>query len=61
MLEKENTVLIVVDIQGKLASLMHKKDRLYKNVIRMIKAAKVLNIPIIWTEQIPDKLGETVP
>lgn len=61
MLDKNNAVLLVVDVQGKLASLMHKKDRLYDNVNRMIKASKVLGIPIIWTEQIPDKLGETVP
>ena len=61
MLNKENTVLIVVDVQGKLATLLHKQERLFKNVIRMIQGAKVLNLPVIWTEQIPDKLGETAP
>lgn len=61
MLDKNNAVLVVIDIQGKLATLMHKQDRLYKNVIRMINGAKTLGIPIIWTEQIPDKLGETAP
>ncbi len=61
MLTKENTVLVVVDIQGKLATLMHEKERLYANVNRMIEGAKALEIPIIWTEQLPDKLGITDP
>jgi nicotinamidase-related amidase len=60
MLTRENTVLIVIDIQGKLASLMHRRDEFYDNVVRMIKGAQVLEIPIIWNEQIPDKLGPTV-
>jgi len=60
MLTKENAVLVIVDIQGKLASLMHRRDEFYDNVVRMIKGAQVLEIPIIWNEQIPDKLGPTV-
>lgn len=60
MLQKENAVLVVIDVQGKLATLMHKHKRLFENVTRMIDGAKALNIPIIWTEQIPDKLGATV-
>ncbi len=61
MLEKENTVLVVIDVQGRLATLMQNHERLFENVNRMIKAAEVLDIPIVWTEQIPDKLGATVP
>jgi len=60
MLQKENAVLVVIDVQGKLATLMHKHKRLFENVNRMIDGAKALNIPIVWTEQIPDKLGATV-
>lgn len=61
MLNKDDAVLVVIDVQGKLANLMFEKDRFFKNVNRMISAAKVLDIPIVWTEQIPEKLGETVP
>lgn len=61
MLDKNNAVLVVIDIQGKLSTLMHKQERLFKNVTRMINGAKALNIPIVWTEQIPDKLGQTAP
>ena len=61
MLKHDEAVLVIVDIQGKLASLMHKKEEFYANVVRMINGANVLNIPIIWNEQLPDKLGPTIP
>jgi nicotinamidase-related amidase len=61
MLKSEQAVLVVVDVQGRLASLMYQKDEFFKNVTRMIEAAKVLGIPILWNEQLPDKLGATVP
>jgi len=61
MLKADQAVLVVVDVQGRLASLMYQKDEFYRNVRRMIEAAKVLDIPILWNEQLPDKLGNTVP
>lgn len=61
MLEAENCCLVVVDVQGKLARLMHDKDTLFKNIQILIKAAKILDIPILWCRQVPDALGATVP
>lgn len=61
MLRIENTVLIVVDVQGKLASLMYDKQTLFENIKKCIKGAKVLEIPILWVEQNPNGLGKTIP
>ena len=61
MLEIKNTVLVIVDVQGKLATLMHQKEGFFANVIKMNQGAKVLQIPIVWNEQLPDKLGPTIP
>jgi len=61
MLNVENTALVVIDVQGKLAQLMHEKETLFDNVKRIIKGAQVLEIPIIWTEQNPEGLGPTLP
>ncbi|MFH1701263.1 MAG: hydrolase [Candidatus Zixiibacteriota bacterium] len=61
MLKLENTALAVVDIQGKLAGLMYEKDKLFENAVKMIKGAQVLELPILWNEQVPDKLGGTIP
>ncbi|MBD3232659.1 MAG: isochorismatase family protein [candidate division Zixibacteria bacterium] len=61
MLTRDKAALVIVDVQGKLATIMHNKDRLFDNLSKIIRGAKVLDIPIIWNEQIPDKLGETIP
>ncbi|WP_419835123.1 hydrolase [Endozoicomonas atrinae] len=61
MLNLDSTVLVVVDVQGKLATLMHEHESLFHNIVTMVKGAKLLNVPILWLEQIPEKLGGTVP
>ena len=61
MFKAAQCVLVVVDVQGKLASLMHEKDRLFHNILATIKAAYILEIPVLWTEQAPEKIGATVP
>lgn len=61
MLTLANTILVVVDVQGKLAQLMHEKERFFDNLQKIIKGAQVLGIPILVTEQIPEKLGPTIP
>ena len=61
MLQIHNCCLVVVDVQGKLAQLMLDKQALFKNIQILIKAAKILDIPILWCQQCPDSLGPTVP
>ncbi|GAK86736.1 isochorismatase [Vibrio ponticus] len=60
MLNKEDTGLIVVDIQGKLASLVDDSETLIANCSKLIQGAQALGLPIIWLEQNPEKLGPTV-
>ena len=61
MLEIQNSCLVVVDVQGKLAQLMHDKDVLFKNIQILIRAAHILDIPILWCQQCPNALGPTIP
>ena len=61
MLKIDNTTLLIVDIQGNLAHLMHGKELLFKNVQKLIKGVQVLGIPILWVEQNPQGLGPTIP
>jgi len=60
MLTPKQTALVVVDVQGKLAQLMHGKEDLFEKIKMLIKGAKVLGIPILWVEQNPAGLGPTV-
>ena len=61
LLSPSKAILVVIDVQGKLAYLMHERDQLFKHIQALIKAAKILNIPIFNTEQAPEKIGVTIP
>jgi len=61
VLKKEDAVLLIVDIQEKLAVIMKEKDKVVKNCQHLIELAKMLTIPIVLTEQYPKGLGRTVP
>jgi nicotinamidase-related amidase len=62
-LDRENAVLVVVDIQEKLCRAMDPEtlEKLTKNVTVLLDAAKELGIPVVVTEQYPQGLGETLP
>ncbi|MGF1694361.1 hydrolase [Vibrio lamellibrachiae] len=60
MLDKNSTGLIIIDVQGKLAHSVHGSDALIANCATLVKGALALKLPIIWAEQIPEKLGATV-
>jgi hypothetical protein len=61
MFSRTNAVLIIIDIQGNLAQAMYDKENLFTNSVKLIQGFKALNLPIIFTEQIPQKLGKTLP
>lgn len=61
MLDIQTCSLVVVDVQGKLAELMYDRQNLFRNIAILIKAAKILDIPILWSQQCPQALGPTVP
>jgi nicotinamidase-related amidase len=60
MFSVENTALVLIDIQGRLATLMHDRENLYKSLEVMVKGANILEIPVIWMEQVPESLGPTI-
>lgn len=56
----EESVLVVVDVQGKLASCMHEHEEFFKKLEIIVQAVRALDIPILAVEQIPEKLGPTI-
>jgi nicotinamidase-related amidase len=60
-LDTADTILLLIDFQERLFAVMHEKEILLKNVLKLIKGAKVLEIPLILTEQYPKGLGPTIP
>lgn len=61
LLNPESTVLVAIDFQERLFPVMHDKERLLQQVIKLIQGVKVLEIPVILTEQYPRGLGPTLP
>lgn len=61
MLDSKDTAIVVVDVQGKLARLMHNSEAFIHNIRVVLQAGQVLGLPILWAEQVPEKLGPTVP
>ena len=60
-IDREDTVLLIVDIQDKLAAVMKEKDKVVRNTLHLVELAKLINMPVIVTEQYPRGLGTTVP
>ena len=61
MLQQDDTTIVLVDVQGKLARLMHNSEAFIHNIRIVLQAGQILGLPIVWAEQVPDKLGATVP
>ena len=59
LIDRDDCALIVIDIQDKLLPFIAHKELMVANVVRLIKFAKIINMPVIVTEQ--EKLGETIP
>jgi nicotinamidase-related amidase len=61
ILNKEDAVLLIIDIQERLVPAMKDKDKVVKNCQHLIELAKMYAIPVLVTEQYPKGLGRTVP
>jgi nicotinamidase-related amidase len=61
ILRQEDCALAVIDIQEKLLSAIHEKDRLLRNAQLLIRLADILSLPIIVSTQYVKGLGPTVP
>lgn len=59
-LNREDTVLFIIDIQEKLAPAMRNENKTIHNNQILLKGAKEMSIPVMVTEQYPKGLGNTV-
>ncbi|KAG1756105.1 Isochorismatase-like protein [Suillus lakei] len=57
----EETVFFLCDVQTRFKSAIFGFDELVLTINKMLKIAKVLEIPVIVTEQNPKGLGTTIP
>ena len=53
--------LLVVDLQESYRPALHEWERTIERVCVLIRGAKVLGLPVLYTEQYPKGLGHTTP
>lgn len=58
-MSRDDSALLVVDVQDKLVRLIPGHERLVWNIRRLIDGAKILDVPVAATEQYPKGLGPT--
>jgi nicotinamidase-related amidase len=56
-----DTALLVIDVQEKLVPLIADAGPMVRNIAFLIDAARLLQMPVLATEQYPKGLGPTVP
>ena len=61
MLTPENTLLIVIDVQGNLARVVAESESAIRAIARLVEGAKLLEISMLLTAQVPEKIGHTIP
>ncbi|MCX5866590.1 MAG: hydrolase [Proteobacteria bacterium] len=59
LIRREESMLVVIDVQEKLMPAIFNRQHVIDNVIRLLKFARIIGLPVILTEQ--DKLGPTLP
>lgn len=60
ILKKDDSLLVIIDIQERLAVAMTERERVVTNTLHLIESAKLLGVPLLITEQYPKGLGPTV-
>ena len=60
LLTPDDSFLLVIDVQEKLAAQINGMETVSANIIRLVKSAQTLDIPLFCTEHCPDKIGSTI-
>jgi len=59
-IDREDSAGLIIDIQGKLFPHMDQNEALLRKCSILIEGLKVLDIPLLLTEQYPKGLGSTI-
>ena len=58
LLNREDSIVVVIDMQERLLPAVNQPQRLIANLKRLLAAARIMAVPVIITEQ--EKLGPTI-
>ncbi len=60
LLEHDRSALLLIDIQERLFPGIHERQKMLERIELLLSAAKLMNIPVLATEQYPRGLGKTI-
>jgi nicotinamidase-related amidase len=60
MITSEESLLLLIDVQGRLAHTVFQPEELVKNCSKLLRACPILGLPVLVTEQYPKGLGHTL-
>src|SRR5215204_5890165 len=61
MLRRDDTTLVVVDVQEAFRPAVLDFERVAQNTAVLVEGARAMGLPVVATEQYPEGLGATVP
>jgi len=61
LLDADRSLLVVIDLQGKLMEMAWRSEKVIAGTIRLLKMAEIFRRPVVLTEQYPKGLGTTHP
>ncbi|PKL87725.1 MAG: hydrolase [Ignavibacteriae bacterium HGW-Ignavibacteriae-2] len=59
ILRREDTALLLIDIQEKILPVIFENERVVENALKLIMGFNVMRLPVYFTEQYPKGLGNT--
>jgi len=59
LMSRDDTALLVVDVQDRILAAIADTPRIVWNTRRLVDGAKILGLPVLVTEQYPERLGPT--
>jgi nicotinamidase-related amidase len=59
LLDVQRSIVVVIDLQGKLMEMAHRSGMVISSTIRLLRMADMFEVPVVLTEQYPRGLGPT--
>ena len=57
---RENSAILLVDYQEKFIPVLYDNERIVKNIQLLLAGVNIYCLPIVVSEQVPEKLGKTI-
>lgn len=60
LMNRDKSVLLIVDVQAKLAPFIHDNENVAANCVWLAEVAARVGVPVVVTEHFPEKIGGTL-